>query len=72
MFLLYNFHNVTNESKGNFMQGGDPVNGLNTIEEILSEPVYVAQSTPSNETWPDTWPDSVHHQSWHDSWRNSH
>lgn len=50
------------------MQGGDPVNGLNTIEEILSEPVYVAQSTPSNETWPD----SVHHQSWHDSWRNSH
>lgn len=68
MFLLYNFHNVTNESKGNFMQGGDPVNGLNTIEEILSEPVYVAQSTPSNETWPD----SVHHQSWHDSWRNSH
>lgn len=68
MFLLYNFYNVTNESKGNFMQGGDPVNGLNTIEEILSEPVYVAQSTPSNETWPD----SVHHQSWHDSWRNSH
>lgn len=44
------------------------MNGLNTIEEILLEPVYIAQSEGIDEAWPD----SVHHQSWHDSWRNSH
>lgn len=56
-----------------FYIGGDYMNGLKTIEEILSEPMYGANDMYGDDmSSDDMWPDSVHHQSWHDSWRNSH
>lgn len=44
------------------------MNGMQFIEDVMSEPVYAYDAPSENEEWPD----SVHHQSWHDGWRNSH